>query len=106
MAGVIIDSDLVNGRVVIHWEDDRYEHHTNLLLWVGAEIQLHAHSYAHDTDYGPGVYRFSDGEREEILTGPGRLHVPKGRSHAFRMVELVDGPGKLDCVSLLGVSQA
>jgi hypothetical protein len=106
MAGVTdCQPDMVNGRVQVFWTDGERQHVTNLLLYPGAEIKLHAHSYAHDTDYGPGVYWFSDGEREGTLRGPGQLHVPIGRAHHFRMVELAGVPGKLDCHWPLGADQ-
>lgn len=99
-------ADLPRGVVVVRWRDTDRDHNTNLLLRVGAWIELHSHSYPHDTDLGPGVYEFGNGEQVRTISGPASVHVPTGAKHSFRLLEMVDGaPGKIDCHWPIGADQ-
>lgn len=104
MAGVThYESDLPNGRVWAMWEADGWQHRSNILMHEGAEIPMHAHSYAHDYRLGVGTYGLvvesPEGvkEAEKIIEGGSTGHVPAWWKHHFRLVKWGGAPGQVDC---------
>lgn len=104
MAGVAhFETDIPNGRVWAMWEENGFQHRVNILMREGAEIPMHAHSYAHDYVLGVGVYAITvetpDGvkEPEKLIEGGSKGHVPAYWKHHFRLEKWGGAPGKVDC---------
>lgn len=96
-----VDQD--NGRAFVMFRDQGFEFRINYLLYEGAKIPMHSHSYDHDYRLGRGVYGLviesPEGvkEQEVLLPPESRGHVPKLWKHHFRLVKMDEEPGRIDC---------
>lgn len=97
MAGVIGQhEDLKNGRVFSMWCEDGIQYRSNILLWVGATIPLHRHSYDHTARIKGRMKMTVDGV-ESIVEHGSKVFIPAGKQHTFELLELFNGVGEVLC---------
>lgn len=96
-------ADPENGRAWMAWEDQGFMFRANVMLYPGAQIPMHAHTFDHHYRLGRGVYGLivesPEGVRapEVELPAFSRGFVPKFWKHHFRLIQMDKEPGRIEC---------
>lgn len=89
-------ADHLNGRIYTRWSDDGVEYVSNILLYPGASIPLHKHSYDHGARVrGRMTMRVNDGQPREVANE--EVFIPAWAQHTFTLIEGINGVGEVLC---------
>lgn len=91
----VVEHDVLNGRAVSMWSECGIQFRSNLLLYRGAKIELHEHSYPHVAMLVRGVFEDAHGNR---LEAPQRLLIPAGEAHSFTRLDDEKEPAEVLCM--------